>query len=64
MPNKDSDQYNLQNGQLIFYISQDKAKAIMSVPASERYFAITTSIDGVSSEESTLYEGSVEWVSA
>ncbi len=63
-PNKDSDQYNLQNGQLIFYISQDKANAIMNVPASERYFAITTYIDGNSTEESTLYEGNVEWVSA
>lgn len=63
-PNKDSEQYNLQNGQLIFYISQDKANAIMSVPASERYFAITTYVSGVSSEETTLYEGSVEWINA
>lgn len=60
-PNKDSENYNLTIGSLIFYITGDKASAIMNVPMSERYFAITTHIPNNSQEESTLYEGYVEW---
>lgn len=59
-PNNDSASgTNLILGQLTFYISADKAAAIMSVPASERYFAITTHYPGLSQKETSLYEGSV-----
>jgi len=33
----------------------------MSIPASERYFAIIIDNNGVA-ENSTLYEGRVEWL--
>lgn len=60
-PNKDSENYNLGIGSLIFYITSDKANAVMNVPMSERYFALTTHIPNNKQEESTLYEGYVEW---
>lgn len=60
-PNKDSSNYNLGIGSLIFYITNDKAKAIMDVPASERYFSLMTNMTGYKEEETTLYEGKVEW---
>lgn len=60
-PNKDSNSYNLSIGQLVFYISREKAKAIMDTPMSERFFAITTDISDNKDEETTLYEGNVEW---
>ena len=60
-PNKDSENYNLGIGSLIFYITSDIAKSIMSVPASERYFALTTHIENNQKEETTLYEGVVQW---
>ena len=60
-PNKDSENYNLGIGSLIFYITNDIAKSIMSVPASERYFALTTHIENNQKEETTLYEGVVQW---
>jgi len=48
-PNNDSAAgTNLIVGQMTFYISADKAAAIMSVPMSERYFAVTTHYPGMS----------------
>lgn len=60
-PNKTSDRYNLGIGQLIFFIPKDTVSAIMSVPASERYFAITTHLPGHKDDETALYEGHVEY---
>ena len=62
MPIKDAQlKYNLNIGSLLFYISKDNASAIMNVPASERYFSLTTHIPNNKGLESTLYEGHVEW---
>ncbi|WQJ53918.1 MAG: hypothetical protein [Wendovervirus sonii] len=62
LPNNDSAAgTNLIVGQMTFYISADKAAAIMNVPASERYFAVTTHYPGMSQNETSLYEGNVEW---
>lgn len=61
-PNMDSENYNLNVGSLIFYISGDVARQIMQVPVSERYFAITTHIPEKPKEETTLYEGTVTWL--
>ena len=60
-PSFDNINTNLINGSLSFYISGDKATQIMSIPASERYFAIIIDNNGVA-ENSTLYEGKVEWM--
>lgn len=60
-PNKNSQNYNLSLGSLIFYITKDQAKAIMEVPRSERYFSIKTHIPYNNAEESVIYEGTVEW---
>ena len=60
-PSFDNINTNLINGSLSFYISGDKANQIMSIPASERYFAIIIDNNGVA-ENSTLYEGRVEWL--
>ena len=57
--NLDNDKTNYGNGSLSFYISKDNAGAIMSVPASERYFSLM--IDNDDTQNSTLYEGKVEW---
>jgi len=62
MPNKDSENYNLGIGSLVFYITADMAKAIMQVLSSERYFALMTHLPNKPSEESTIYEGDVDWV--
>lgn len=61
-PNTDSTDYNLGNGSLIFYITGAMASQIMSIPASERYFAVMTDIENGDNYESTLYEGKVEWI--
>lgn len=60
-PNKSSDRYNLGIGQLIFFIPKDTATAIMNVPVSERYFAITTHLPNNKADETALYEGHVEF---
>ena len=60
-PSFDNLNTNLINGSLSFYISGDKATQIMSIPASERYFAIIIDNNGAA-ENSTLYEGKVEWL--
>lgn len=59
LANLDNDKTNYGNGSLSFYISKDKASAIMSVPASERYFSLM--IDNKETESSVIYEGNVEW---
>ena len=61
IPSFDNTNTNLINGSLSFYISGDKAKQIMTIPASERYFAIIIDNNGAA-ENSTLYEGKVEWL--
>lgn len=61
LPSADNLNTNLVNGSLSFYISEDKARQIMNVPASERYFALIIDNNGVS-ENSTIYEGRVDWL--
>ena len=56
--NMDNDKTNYGNGSLSFYISKDSAGAIMSVPASERYFSLMIDNDA---NNSVIYEGRVEW---
>ena len=63
MPNKDSADVKLGVGQLVFYITEQQVRRIMAVPASERYFAITTDTDNNDSQISTLYEGQVAYYS-
>ena len=41
-PNSDSENNNLGIGSLVFYISAELSKQIMSVPESERYFSLMT----------------------
>lgn len=50
---------NLKAGQLMFYISSEKAARIMQVPSSERRFSIVTYSGG---QQTTLYEGYVDWL--
>ena len=62
-PNNDSENNNLGIGSLVYYISGDIAKQIMNVPDSERYFSIMVDADDSGAQESTLYEGKVEYYS-
>ena len=63
LPNKESMDVKLGIGQLVFYITEEQVKRIMAVPASERYFAITTETDMNDQQMSTLYEGKVAYYS-
>lgn len=58
-PSMDNSNTNLLNGSLSFYISKENGAAIMSVPASERYFSLMT--DNDETESSVIYEGRVDW---
>jgi hypothetical protein len=51
---------NYKAGILSFYIGTEKASAIMSVPSTERYFAIIAESDG--GKSSTIFEGKVDWL--
>ena len=62
-PNYDSTKQNLGIGTLVFYISGEQAKQIMNTPSTERYFAIMTELSGSAAQETTLYEGKVDWLS-
>ena len=35
----------------------------MNTPSTERYFAIMTELSGSAAQETTLYEGKVDWLS-
>ena len=61
LPNMDNAKTNFSLGSLSFYISADNAKQIMTVPMSERYFALIIDNGGID-VNSTIYEGKVEWV--
>ena len=63
MPNNDFLDVKLGVGQLVFYITEQQVRRIMAVPASERYFAITTDTDNNDTQMSTLYEGKVDYYS-
>lgn len=62
-PNADSNALNLGIGQIVFYISEENVKRIMNVSSTDRYFAIVTDSDNNDSNQSTLYEGKVEYQS-
>lgn len=62
-PNGDSNALNLGIGQIVFYISEQNVKRIMNVSSTDRYFAIVTDSDNNDSNQSTLYEGKVEYYS-
>jgi hypothetical protein len=62
-PNSDSTHQNLGIGTLVFYITGDQAKQIMSVSSANRYFSVTTDTTNNSSQETVLYEGKVAWIS-
>ena len=62
-PNGDSNALNLGIGQIVFYISEENVKKIMNVSSTDRYFAIVTDSDNNDSNQSTLYEGKVEYYS-
>ena len=62
-PNADSNAINLGIGQIVFYISEENVKRIMNVSSTDRYFAIVTDSDNNDSNQSTLYEGKVEYQS-
>ena len=62
-PNGDSNALNLGIGQIVFYISEENVKRIMNVSSTDRYFAIVTDSDNNDSNQSTLYEGKVEYYS-
>ena len=59
-PNQDSDAMNLSLGTIVFYITKDIAARIMQVPDSERYFSLMSYYND-NRQESTLYEGKVDW---
>lgn len=61
-PNVDTTNQNMGVGTLAFYITGEQVKQIMNVDASERYFAITTDVKNSSAQETTLYEGLVDWI--
>lgn len=60
-PNSDSENNNLGIGSLVFYISAELSKQIMSVPESERYFSLMTDNGDNNAQETTLYEGKVAY---
>lgn len=62
-PNIDTTDQNMGVGTLAFFITGEQAKQIMSVPASDRYFAIMTDVKSAV-QETTLYEGKVDWINA
>ena len=62
-PNGDSNALNLGIGQIVFYISEENVKRIMNVSSTDRYFAIVTDSDNNDSNQSTLYEGKVDYYS-
>lgn len=62
-PNADSNALNLGIGQIVFYISEENVRRIMNVSSTDRYFAIVTDSDNNDSNQSTLYEGKVEYYS-
>lgn len=60
-PNVDTADQNMGVGTLAFFITGEQAKQIMSVPATDRYFAVMTDVKNAV-QETTLYEGKVEWI--
>lgn len=52
---------NLGLGTLLFNITENEVKQIMEVPSSERYFALIIDNSANKIENSTLYEGLVEY---
>lgn len=62
-PNYDNKKQNLGIGTLVFYITGEQAQQIMQVPDASRFFAIMTDINGSAAQETTLYEGKVDWLS-
>lgn len=62
-PNADSNALNLGIGQIVFYISEENVKRIMNVSSTDRYFAIVTDSNNNDSNQSTLYEGKVDYYS-
>lgn len=61
-PNVDTSNQNMGVGTLAFYITGEQAKQIMNVDAADRYFAITTDVKNTTAQETTLYEGKVDWI--
>ena len=61
-PNSDSAKQNLGIGMLVFYITGEQASNIMRVPDSDRYFAVMTDVGKTAAQETTLYQGKVEWL--
>ena len=61
-PNVDNTNINMGIGTLAFYITGEQAKQIMNVEPENRYFAIMTDLKNQSAQETTLYEGKVEWI--
>lgn len=62
-PNSESGKQNLGTGTLVFYITGEQATNIMRVPDGSRYFCITTDNGGNNAQDTTLYEGLVDWIS-
>jgi len=60
-PNTNSINLNLGIGQLVFYITEDQVRQIMNVDRTRRYFAIVTDTQNADQQQSTLYEGKVEY---
>ena len=60
--NSDSNKQNLGIGTLVFYITGDQAVQIMNVPDADRYFAIMTDTGSSAAQDTTLYQGKVEWL--
>ena len=63
-PNQDSQYKNQGLGELYFYISGEVAQNVMNVSSDKRYFAVCTDLgQKAASQETTLYEGKVDWLS-
>lgn len=61
-PNAENSNLNYSIGQLVFYITEDQVKQIMSVNSTNRYFAIVTDTENSEQLQSTLYEGKVAYL--
>lgn len=61
-PNTENSNLDYNIGQLVFYITEDQVKQIMRVPYDERYFAIVTDVQNSEQQQSTLYEGKVQYL--
>ena len=60
-PNAENSDLDYSIGQLVFYITEEQVTQIMRVPFENRYFAIVADTENSEQQQSTLYEGKVQY---